>query len=306
MLEKDVAAARSIFSLAFGTFAGLADPSEFAADCDYIGSRRLAGPHSAFVAEVDGVVIGSNFASRWGSVGLVGPLTIRPDMWGKGFARVLMSPIMDCLENWKVTHTGLCTFPHSTKHVHLYQQFGFWPRFLTANMSRPVRDTAADKQWVGFSQAASTDQQAILDECYKLTDSIYPGLRLDREITAVSRYALGETILIRDGGVLDGLAVCQCGPDTEAGADKCYIKFAAVRSGANAAKRFGRLLDACEQLARARGMSQLIAGVNLARHEAYTSMLGQGFRTVAHVLSMHRPNEPGYSRPGMWVIDDWR
>jgi len=23
-------------------------------------------------------------------------------------------------------------------------------------------------------------------------------------------------------------------------------------------------------------------------------------------VTMHRPNEPGYSRPGAFVIDDWR
>jgi hypothetical protein len=23
-------------------------------------------------------------------------------------------------------------------------------------------------------------------------------------------------------------------------------------------------------------------------------------------VGMHRPNEPGYSRPDVWAIDDWR
>jgi hypothetical protein len=227
-------------------------------------------------------------------------------MWGKGLARILMSPIIDCLDRWNVAHVGLCTYPHSTKHVHLYQQFGFWPRFLTANMSRPVGDTRADTQWAGFSEVPSADRQAILTECFILTDSIYPGLRLDREIQAVSNQGLGETVLIRDGGDLTGLAVCHCGADTEAGENKCYIKFAAVRCGEHAAECFGRLLDACELMARARDVSQIIAGVSLAREEAYAAMLGKGFRTMAHVLSMHRPNEPGYSRPGTWVIEDWR
>jgi hypothetical protein len=25
-----------------------------------------------------------------------------------------------------------------------------------------------------------------------------------------------------------------------------------------------------------------------------------------NVVTMHRPNEPGYSRPGLYVLDDWR
>jgi hypothetical protein len=24
------------------------------------------------------------------------------------------------------------------------------------------------------------------------------------------------------------------------------------------------------------------------------------------VVTMHRPNEPGYNRPGVYIIDDWR
>lgn len=314
MLKSDVTAARNIFSLAFGTFLGVAEARAFAADIDYIGTRRQADPTAAFVAEFDGEVIGSNIASRWGSVGLVGPLTIRPDMWGKGFARELMVPISGCLQQWQVTLAGLCTFPHSTKHAHLYQQFGFWPRFLIANMSRPVREAGALHQqsgqqsgeWSGFSSVSPAQQAGVLDECYQLTDSIYPGLRLDREIRAVAGQGLGETVLIREAGELSGFAVCQCGVDTEAGAGKCYIKFAAVRPGVNAENRFEILLAACEQLALDRGAGQLMGGISMARHEAYVAMLGLGFRTLTHSVAMHRPNEAGYSTPGTWLIDDWR
>ena len=35
-------------------------------------------------------------------------------------------------------------------------------------------------------------------------------------------------------------------------------------------------------------------------------MLTHGFRTDIQGVAMHRPNEPGYSRPGVYLIDDWR
>jgi hypothetical protein len=35
-----------------------------------------------------------------------------------------------------VRHTGLFTFAQSAKHVGLYQKFGYWPRYLTAIMTR--------------------------------------------------------------------------------------------------------------------------------------------------------------------------
>ena len=35
-------------------------------------------------------------------------------------------------------------------------------------------------------------------------------------------------------------------------------------------------------------------------------MLARGFRSQMNVVTMHRPNEPGYSAPGLYVLDDWR
>jgi hypothetical protein len=35
-------------------------------------------------------------------------------------------------------------------------------------------------------------------------------------------------------------------------------------------------------------------------------MQARGFRTVMQGVSMHRPNEPGWSRPEVWAMDDLR
>lgn len=53
-------------------------------------------------------------------------------------------------------------------------------------------------------------------------------------------------------------------------------------------------------------MPRLLAGVNLARREAHRHLLARGFRTEVQEVAMHRPDEPGYSRPGVFVVDDWR
>jgi hypothetical protein len=49
-----------------------------------------------------------------------------------------------------------------------------------------------------------------------------------------------------------------------------------------------------------------VAGVNTAREAAYRAMQRRGFRTQFQGVAMHRPNEPGYSRPDKFVLDDWR
>src|ERR671925_153152 len=76
MHESDIPEADRIMRLAFGTFLGLPNPLSFMGDADYVKTRYHADPSAALVAEVDGKLVGSNFAMNWGSVGIFGPLTI--------------------------------------------------------------------------------------------------------------------------------------------------------------------------------------------------------------------------------------
>lgn len=301
--ESDLPAADQTMRMAFGTFIGLPDPATFMGDANYVKTRWLADPAAAFGAEVGAEFIGSNFAINWGSIGFFGPLTIRPDHWDQGVGKRLMEPIMECFAKWGTKHAGLFTFAQSQKHVGLYQKFGFWPRFLTTVMSKPIVKSERAAQWSRFSES---ERETTLGTCRQLTDTVYEGLDVGREIRAVADQSLGETVLLWDGSRLNGFAVCHCGPNTEAGSGACYIKFGAVRPGPNVAHAFELLLDACEDMAAAQGLSRIVAGVNTARQEAYGQMMARGFRTDIQGVVMHRPNEPGYNRPGVYLIDDWR
>jgi GNAT superfamily N-acetyltransferase len=306
--EADLPAADRIMRLAFGTFLGMPEPMQFMGDADYVRTRWLADHSAAFAAESGGELAGTNFATRWGSVGFFGPLTIRPDLWDRGIAQRLLRPTMDLFDKWGVRHAGLFTFAESTKHVSLYQKFGFWPRFLTALMeiSVPTDDAPVPKRWARFSDLFAGDKELCIQACRKLTGSIYEGLDLQREIRAVDAQRLGDTVLTWGGGELSGFAVCHAGPGTEAGSEKCYVKFAAVRSAPNAAQEFRRLMEACREFGRSRGAKTVSAGVNLGRLDAYREMLDAGFRTLRQGVVMERNGAPGYNRREVFVVDDWR
>jgi GNAT superfamily N-acetyltransferase len=304
--ESDLPVADHVMRVAFGTFIGLPEPTAFMGDASYVRTRWLADPNAAFAAEANGELVGSNFATNWGSVGFFGPLTIRPDFWDRGVGKRLMEPVIELFNQWGTRHAGLFTFPHSPKHVGLYQKFGFWPRFLTALMSKPIEHTKGAPRWTRFSEVSSGEREGVLSACRELTDAIYEGLDVGREIRAVAAQGLGETILLWDESRLVGLAVCHGGPGTEAGSGVCYIKFGAVLPGPTAEEEFSRLFDACEEWASSRNLSRLVAGVNTARHEAYQEMLARGFRTDMQGVVMSRPNESGYNRTGVYLIDDWR
>jgi GNAT superfamily N-acetyltransferase len=315
LVESDLDEAARIIRLAFATFLGLPpeDPRR-PSDSDYARSRWTADPSSVLAAEHAGRLIGSNFATNWGSFGFFGPLTVEPEYWDRKVGQQLLAPTMDIFRGWGNGHLGLYTFAHSPKHMALYQKFGFWPRDLVAIMGREVQPDdadefshAADLDIAHFSLVAPVRRAGLIAECRELTNAIYEGLDVEREISAVAAQKLGETILVFDNSRLKAFAVCHTGPGSEAGSGVCYVKFAAVHPGAHAADDFARLLDAVEDFARSKRAAKISAGVNLARREAFQQMILHGFRTSMQGVAMETgAADSGYNRAGVYILDDWR
>jgi len=303
--EGDLDTADRIMRTAFGTVRGLPDPSAAFGEADYVRTRFRAAPDCAWVAAANGEVVGSVFAARWGTFGFFGPLTIRPDLWDRGIGSRLLEPVLAAFNRWKLRQAGLFTFADSPKHLGLYQKHGFWPRFLTALMARQV--TAAAGGCTTFSEVPDGERAGALVSIRELTDAVFPGLDLERELRAVAAQQLGDTVLLRDEGRLAGVAICHCGPGTEAGAGVCYVKFGAVLPGSGAGERFERLLDACEAFAAEAGLGRLVAGVGTGRLDAYRRLLQRDFRVDSTGISMRsRPGGPDFDGPGSYVLDDLR
>ncbi|MBG1261356.1 GNAT family N-acetyltransferase [Nostoc commune] len=303
--QSELAIADQVFRLAFGTFRKHPEPAKYGGDMTFM-KRWFTDPTAVFGAEVDGQLVGSNFATNWGSFGFFGPLTIHPDFWGHKIAPQLIEPAMECFKGWKNKQAGLFTFPDSPLHLSLYQKFGFYPQFLTAVLSKPLRSTKQLLQGTRYSGLPEDKQLECLKSSQELTDALYDGLDLKREICAVEEQRLGDTIFLWDDKGLTSFAVCHYGKDTEAGSDNCYIKFAAVRLGLKAGQNFEQLLQECEILSVLQGASRLIGGVNTARYQAYQKMLAFGFRIERIGIAMLNPNQPAFNRPDTYVIDDWR
>jgi GNAT superfamily N-acetyltransferase len=224
--ESDIPEANRIYRLAFGTFLNLPYPMAFSGDANHVRSRFLADPSAAYGAEVvvDGdsrssgkkKLVGSNFTTNWGSVGFFGPLTIHPEFWAKGIAKRLLEPTIQLFSKWNTKHAGLFTFAQSPKHIALYQKFDFWPRFLTAVMSKDViskknNGIRSNLKWSRYSklvgkkkeldhtrQQEESEERQYLDICSKLTNAIYDGLDVRLEIMSVNKQELGDTVLLWD------------------------------------------------------------------------------------------------------------
>ncbi len=310
MTEEDIQEAGRIIRLAFGTFRGKEDPENYRADSRYAYPRYNADPSASFVAELNGKVIGSNFGLRWGSVGIFGPLTIHPDFWDKGIGSKLMESVVECFEKWGVTHSGAMTFANSPKHINLYRKFGYHPRFLIPVMSKkidPISNPSNSKYtWTKYSEF-KVSHDKYLDECSKVTNTVYSGLDLQLEIKAVDKMNLGDTvILIDENKEIVGFAVCHCGINTEAGDGKCYVKFGAVKTNLDSQSNFVNLLNGCQEFAISKGLSTLVAGTSMGRYSVYQSILDQNFSIDFLGVSLHQPNNDAYNVTDSYVIDDWR
>lgn len=308
--ENEIQEADRVVRLAFGTFLGLPNPLDFMGDRNFM-TPRWRSPHVKVIAAREGGrLIGSNVLTRWGSFGFFGPLTVLPAYWGRGVAQRLLKATMEVFDRWGVRRTGLFTFPQSTKHVGLYQKFGYWPGYLTAVMQwTPAANPATREDGADTLSLLSATRKAqraqAMEACRKLTDRIDKGLDLTGEMQAALRQGNGDVVLTHTRGTLDGFAVCLNGPGSEGGEKTCYVKFGAARGGRGAAERFDRLLHACEAFASARGVT-IEAGVNLARTAAHQRLHARGYRVAMHGVAMQRPHKDGFNRADAYVIDDWR
>jgi GNAT superfamily N-acetyltransferase len=304
--EADVDAADKVRRLAFGTHFGLPDPLSFSGTSRLLELRHARWPDGAFGAEKDGIFVGVAISSRWGSLGLLGPVAVHPEHWRGGIARALLEATMPVYDRWRCRAAALYTFPQSLTHVGLYQGFGFWPRSLTAIMSRPVAAARPVHEARSLTAMEAGERHDAIAQCAALTDQLYPGMDLRDEIATVIAHASSDAIVLTEGSRVVGFAICHTGPRSEADTGVAYAKFAAARPGPNAARDFQRLMDAVSDFAQRSGATRLNASVNMGCMEAYRLMLAGGFRSVMHGVAMHRPWIDIYDRPDVFALEDWR
>ncbi|MCE0766097.1 GNAT family N-acetyltransferase [Pseudonocardia kujensis] len=295
--EPDLDAADRIQRRAFAALVGGDDQR----DAELVRTRWAAGNTAALGAFAGPRLVGSVFATRWGSVGFVGPLSVEPECWDRGIGSQLMAAADGVLREWGVVRRGLFTFAHSPRHHRLYQRFGYWPRFLTALMSRSVPAAPPAVEW---GVGSALDREELTAAAARLAGAVYPGLDIGGEIASVLDQKIGDVVLAGSSVAPTGVAVVHDGPGSEAGSGVAYVKVGLVRPGAEA--DFARLVDACLAHAAALGAERLVVGVNTARHRAYRHLVAHGFATDVPGVTMHAPNDAGYDRDDVFVIDDWR
>ncbi len=305
--EDELREADGIYRRAFGALQGLADPLAFDGDAERVRCRWTADPDAAIALLEDGALAGTSFVSRWGSVGLFGPLSVDPPRQGRGLAHPLVEEALRILDRPQVALRGLWASAADPRTIGICQHHGYWPMSLAVLMQKaPAAGRGAPVGFETLSRLTPDAQAEALSACRELADRVFDGLDVTVEILSVGEQETGDTVLLRDGSHLSGFAVCHAGKGSEAGSGRAAVRFAVVPSGGGGEERLRRLLEAVEAWAASVGAAVVTAGTGSGRVGAWQTLRAAGWLPFLHGVAMHHGRLPGYDVEDVFVLDDWR
>jgi len=316
--KGDLSKIREVIEVAFAEFFEQtlgARPRQVFGGAQYVHHRWLMEPWGCFVAEdEDGKIIGANITVVWGTVGLFGPFAVAPSYQNQQIGQQLLKTTLDFFKENHVTLEGLAASPASAKHLVFYQKFGFKPKLLVAIMGKPL-DRREVVQGVKprsgprvrrFSTLSEREKKGMLLRMRRITNQIYRGMDLTKEIEIVDGLALGDTLLLERERQLLAFAICHTPGMSEAPQGAVYVKFLAVEPARRRPEYFHELVAAAEELGISHGVQRVICPVYTGYWCAFQALLDLGFGIDFTIVRMKRGKNEDYEDPEDYVLDDWR
>jgi predicted N-acetyltransferase YhbS len=317
--KGDLSKVRDVIEQAFGDYFERllgTRPRQVFGGAQYVHHRWLMEPWGCFVAEEnDGKIIGAVVAVMWGTVGLVGPLAVLTNYQNQDIGQQLLRAAQEFFDENRAALTGVVTYPSSPRHLYLYHKFGYKPMSLVAIMIRavdrppaggPPRASKSSLAVRRFSALEESKKKSMLLKVRKITNGIYRGLDLGKEIEIVDGLALGDTFLLESGRELVGFAVVHTPGVSEAPLGSLYVKYLAIDRALRKAEHFDHFLSALEHVAREMGLGRLIVPVYSAYFAAYQTLVERGYQIDYTMVRMKRGKQEDYEDPDDFVLDDWR
>ncbi len=287
-------------------------PRQVFGGAQYVHHRWLMEPWGCFVAEEgDGKIVGASIAVIWGMLGLVGPIAVLTSYQNQGLGQQLLKAAQAFLEENKVTLQGLATFPGSPKHLWLYHKFGFRPKGLVAITvksldRREMTQAKPGGQITRFSELEEVKKKSTMQKFRRLTNLIYRGMDVGKEVEIVDGLALGDTLILEKGRDLLGFAIYHTPGVSEAPQGSLYIKFLALDPRRKKPEHFRQLVAALEAAGQGAGLQRVIAPVYTYYWSAYQTLLESGYNLDLTMIRMKCGKVEDSENAGDFVLDDWR
>lgn len=158
-------------------------------------------------------VIAFNIAHLSGVEGWMGPIAVHPQWQGSGVGKLAVRAGVDLLKTRGASVIGLETMPRTMDNIGFYSKLGFVPGHLTITLSVDSAPAAAPAPTL--SSLSSRARDDVLAECRELTGAQLSGFDFSREMELTLALALGDAVLLRRGGVVQGFALFHTTPLVE-------------------------------------------------------------------------------------------
>jgi predicted N-acetyltransferase YhbS len=318
--KGDLAKVKDVLEQSFGDFLERqlgTRPRQAFNGAQYVHHRWLMEPWGCFVAEEDNAkIVGAALAVTWGTLGLLGPVAVLTHYHNQTIAQQLIRAAQEFFEENKATLHGAVTYPHSAKHLAIFHKFGYKPKSLTAIMSRALDRTGARPMLPRapkgaltmrrYSGLEETKKKAALGRFHRITNAVYRGMDLAKEVEIVDGLALGDTLLLERGGDLVGFAVYHTPGVSEAPAGALYVKYLAIDPRHRKVEHLEQFVASIEDLAQEQGLPRVILPVHLRYWLAYSTLVRCGYQVDLTMVRMQKGKLEDYEDPADLVLDDWR
>jgi len=160
-----------------------------------------------------GEIAAFNMVHRSGIEGWMGPLAVRTEYQGSGVGKDIVERGIDWLKREGARVIGLETMPRTMDNIGFYSSIGFAPGRLTITLT--LDSVAADRAPELLGRLTARDREETLAECKALVQRLAPGYDFTREVELTEALALGDSLVLRDGGRVVGFALCHTAPLVE-------------------------------------------------------------------------------------------
>jgi len=318
--KGDLSKVRDVIEQAFGDFFERqvgTRPRQVFGGAQYVHHRWLMEPWGCFVAEEgDGKIVGAAVAVMWGTLGLVGPIAVLTNYQNQDSGQQLLAACQEFFDENKATLQGVCTYAYSPRHLVLYQKFGYKPKGLVVITAkhldrREVVNAAAKPAKPGlgvrrYSSLEEAKKKPVMQKIRRITNAIWRGMDVAKEIEIVDGLALGDTLLLEKGREVIGFAVCHMPPNSEAPHGAAYVKFLAIDGRHKKPEHLHALLASVEDMAATAQLQQVVAPVYTYYWTAYQTLLERGYHLDFMMVRMKRGKQEDYEDAADLVLDDWR
>jgi hypothetical protein len=157
-----------------------------------------------------------------------------------------------------------------------------------------------------YSSLEEARKKAAMLRVRRITNGIWRGMDLGKEVEIVDGLALGDTLLLEKGRDIIGFAIVHMPGVSEAPHGSVYVKFLAIDSRQRKPENLHALLAAVEEMAHAAQLQRVVAPVYTYYWTAYQTLLERGYHPDFTMVRMKRGKQEDYEHPDDLVLDDWR